>query len=174
MKTLLWMILGIVLVVVFFALAFFYIHSEHILDKEDFREPLHGNTVYESLHTENHENGTRVYGTVIVSEPDVKFDDTTVYVKIVDASMQDVPSILLTRQAIPNVSYDSNNDDEKIRFSIPIIFDIQERRDYYVSAHADVDGDKSTTHGDYVTMTAYPVLANGFSDERHLVLEKVS
>ena len=116
---------------------------------------------------------TRVYGTIKVSEPDVKFDDATVYVRIIDASMQDVPSILLTMQVIQNASYDSNSDNKMIRFSIPITFDVQERRNYYVSAHVDLDGDKSASSGDYVTMTAYPVLANGFSDERHLVLEKV-
>ena len=130
-------------------------------------------TVYGPSVTENSENETRVYGTIKVSEPDVKFDDATVYVRIIDALMQDAPSILLTMQVIQNASYDSNSNNKMIRFSIPITFDVQERRDYYVSAHVDLDGDKSASSGDYVTMTSHPVLANGFLDERHLVLEKV-
>ena len=175
MKTRSLIVIGAVIVaVVFFASVLFVIPSWNISNPEDFREPLYGTTVYKTSDTKNNENETRVYGTIKIGEPGVRFDDATVYVKIVDASMQDVPSILLTRQIIQNVSYDSNNnDDEQIQFSIPITFDVQEKRDYYVSAHADLDGDKSTSQGDYVTMTAYPVLANGFSDERYLVLEKV-
>ena len=172
MKTRFLIIIGAI-VIVFFASVLFAIPSWHFSNQEDLREPLYGSTVYEPAGTENNENETRIHGTIRVSESGVKFDDATVYVKIVDASMQDVPSILLTRQVIQNVSYDSNND-EKIRFSIPIIFDVQERRDYYVSAHADLDGDKSTSLGDYVTMTAYPVLTNGFPNEQYLILEKVN
>ena len=171
MKGKLLIIIGVV--VVFFASVLFAIQSWNSSYQEDFQKPLYGTTVYEPSVIENNESKTRVYGTIKISEPGVKFDDATVYIRIIDASMQDAPSILLTMQVIQNASYDSNSDDKMILFSIPITFDVQERRDYYVSAHVDLDGDKSASSGDYVTMTAYPVLANGFSDERHLVLEKV-
>ena len=160
-------------VVICFASVLFVITSWNPSYQEDFQKPLYGTTVYNPSLTEYNEDKTKVYGTIRVGEPGVKFDDATVYVRIIDASMQDAPSILLTMQIIENMSYDSNNDDKRIRFSIPITFDVQERRDYYVSAHADLDGDKCASSGDYVTMTAYPVLANGFSDEHQLVLEKV-
>ena len=173
MKTRVLIVLGIAVAVASFASVLFTIPSWNSSYQEDFQKPLYGTTVYGPSVTENSENETRVYGTIKVSEPDVKFDDATVYVRIIDASMQDAPSILLTMQVIQNASYDSNSNNKMIRFSIPITFDVQERRDYYVSAHVDLDGDKSASSGDYVTMTSYPVLANGFLDEQHLVLEKV-
>jgi hypothetical protein len=58
-------------------------------------------------------------------------------------------------------------------FSIPVAFEVNESATYYVSAHADIDGDGQTSKGDWVSMTAHPVLSHGNVNEASIILSLV-
>ena len=118
-------------------------------------------------------SGTVVHGTINADSIDVRFEDITVYVKLVDASLQDVSSVLLGEQTLENVNYDSRLRYAGILFSIPVEFQINESATCYVSAHADIDGDGRTSKGDWVSMTAHPVLSHGNANEASIILSLV-
>lgn len=114
-----------------------------------------------------------VHGTINADSLDVQFEDVTVYVQLVDASLQDVSSILLGEQILENVNYDSRLRYAGILFSIPIEFEIHESATYHVSAHADIDGDGQTSKGDWISMASHPVLSHGSTNEASIILSLV-
>ena len=116
---------------------------------------------------------TVIHGTINADSVDVQFEDVTVYVQLVDASLQDVSSILLGEQILENVNYDSRLRYVGILFSIPVEFQINESATYYVSAHVDIDGDGQTSKGDWISMTAHPVLSHGSANEASIILSRV-
>ncbi len=86
-----------------------------------------------------------VHGTINADTPNVTFESVTIYVKLVDASLQDVSSILLGETVLENVDYNSNLRYAGILYSVPVDFEINESASYYISAHADIDGDGQTS-----------------------------
>ena len=114
-----------------------------------------------------------VHGTINADTPNVIFKNVTIYVQLVDASLQDVPSILLGKTILEDVSYNSNLRYAGILYSVTVDFEINESATYYVSAHADIDGDGQTSKGDWVSMTAHPVLSHGSGNESSIILSLV-
>lgn len=113
-------------------------------------------------------------GKIYVESSEIKFDGATVYVKIEDTTLQDTSSILLKRIVLDDVNYDDSIPEYGILFSIPVDFEIDEKKDYLVSADIDTNNNGKQDRGDYVTTVAYPVL-NSFSKYYvDMILERIN
>jgi hypothetical protein len=85
-----------------------------------------------------------------------KVNDATLYVRLQDATMQDIGAPIIAATTLFNISYDSAAD-APIAFSLPIP-DLPGRRDYCVTAHLDLDGvGAELSAGDYITTISYPI-----------------
>ena len=102
-------------------------------------------------------------GKIYVESSEIKFDGATVYVKIEDTTLQDTSSILLKRIVLEDVNYDDSIPEYGILFSMPVDFEVDEKKDYLISADIDTNNNRKQDRGDYVTTVAYPVL-NSFSE----------
>ena len=98
----------------------------------------------------------------IVIEGEVHFVDVssstphaTVYVQLVDVTLADAPSEVITEEVIYDVSIDVGNPLD-VPFSIRAP-SLDERATYTLMVHVDVSGSGDITLGDYITMESYPV-----------------
>jgi len=98
-----------------------------------------------------------VKGDVVFEENTKSFHNATVYIKLLDVGKQDVESKVVSTQILNNVSFDQEKD-KKISFSLRGNITKSHFATYVVSVLVDLDGDKETSLGDYITMTNYQVL----------------
>ena len=98
-----------------------------------------------------------VKGDVVFEENIKPFHNATVYIKLLDVGKQDVESKVVSTQFLNNVSFDQEKD-KKISFSLRGNITKSHFATYVVSVLVDLDGDKETSLGDYITMTNYQVL----------------
>lgn len=106
-----------------------------------------------------YENQSIVSGEIFF-EGDIRpFKNATVFVSIEDVSIQDLPSLTISKQVLENVDYDPSKMN-KIKFSLPV--PIKDLTGWYiVKVLVDIDGDGEISKGDYITMAYYHVLTHG-------------
>jgi uncharacterized lipoprotein YbaY len=98
-----------------------------------------------------------VRGEALFPENAPAVSGATLYVRLQDVSYADAPARLIAEQVIPDVSW-SGKGPHRVEFalegSVP-----DERADYAVAAHLDVDGDGRVSRGDYLSLERHPVRA---------------
>jgi uncharacterized lipoprotein YbaY len=117
-------------------------------------------------------------GKIIFDKNNVKpFSGATVYIRLQDVTMQDVPSKLILQQVIKDLSYDGNDianyhHQKKLEFELfgDIVVDV--RRSYAISVHIDVDNNGKINSGDFINMESYPVITHGYPKDYVLVRVK--
>ena len=83
-------------------------------------------------------------------------------IMVEDVSLADAASVGVAEQIIDGVSYDPTD-------GTPLAFSLHgevrdDRANYAVRVHIDVDRDGRVSRGDYITMESYPVLTWGHPD----------
>jgi uncharacterized lipoprotein YbaY len=108
-----------------------------------------------------------VKGHIVLDKNVKSFSGATIYVSLLDVTMQDAGSKLISQQVIKDVSYycDDYNDlicnQKKIGFEL--FSDMTNfRRMYSISVHIDVDNNGEVNLGDYISMESYPVITYGY------------
>lgn len=89
---------------------------------------------------------------------------STAKVRVVDASLEDAPSIEVATGSISLAGPGPH------AFSIP--FTVKPNVRYVVQAHVDVDGDGQVSKGDFITMESYPVF-NGYDATVDIEVKRV-
>src|SRR4051812_26144601 len=100
-----------------------------------------------------------VTGRVMFGSDAQSFSGATVRVKLEDVSRADAPAQVLTEQLIHNVSYTPRSA-AAVSFALAGVV-LDERRDYVVRVHVDLDGDGQIQPGDYISVESYPVVTYG-------------
>ncbi len=90
------------------------------------------------------------------------FTGAQMRIMLEDVSRLDAPSISIVEQVIDGVSYDSSSG-TSLEFSLHGAIP-NERANYAVRVHVDVDRDGRVSRGDYITMESFPVLTHGHPD----------
>ena len=84
------------------------------------------------------------------------------YVRLLDTSLADAPSITVAEQIIKDVAA-QNAKGRSIKFAL--YGELRDARaSYTVSVHIDVDLDGLVSVGDYISMQSYPVISFGYPD----------
>jgi uncharacterized lipoprotein YbaY len=84
------------------------------------------------------------------------------YVRLLDTSLADAPSITIAEQIIKDVAA-QNAKWGSIKFALH--GELRDARaNYIVSVHVDVDLDGLVSVGDYISMQSYPVITFGYPD----------
>lgn len=102
---------------------------------------------------------SRVTGRVVFGPDARPFSGATVRVQIEDVSLADAAAQILTEQVIHNISYTPDSAVE-VPFALAA-GRTDERRDYVVRVHVDLNGDGQIQPGDYISTESYPVLTYG-------------
>jgi uncharacterized lipoprotein YbaY len=99
------------------------------------------------------------------------FSGATVYIRLEDVTMQDVPSKLISQQVIKNVCYNYVAGHHKNRIEFALFSDIvvDVRRSYAISVHIDVDNNGNINSGDFINTESYPVITHGYPNDNVLV-----
>lgn len=97
-------------------------------------------------------------GNVIV-EGGRGFSDAQMRIMVEDVSRLNAASTRIAEQVIDGVSYDPSG-------GVPLQFSVEgvvpnDRANYTVRVHVDVDRDGNVSRGDFITMESYPVLTRG-------------
>jgi uncharacterized lipoprotein YbaY len=107
-------------------------------------------------------------GEIVFDNNNVKpFTGATVYIRLEDVTMQDVPSKLITQQVIKDVSYDDDiaghHHQKKLEFELfGDIEIIDSRAMYAVRVYTDVDNNGKINSGEYINMESCPVITHGY------------
>ncbi|MBU1050365.1 YbaY family lipoprotein [Candidatus Bipolaricaulota bacterium] len=105
-----------------------------------------------------------VRGSIRISGDDVCGGSATAYVRVLDVSLADAPSVTVGELVLTNVSID-----EVVRHGLEFSLwidnvEVKERNRYVVSVLIDCDGDADMGTGDYYSKQAYPVFADSSPD----------
>jgi putative lipoprotein len=115
-------------------------------------------------------NEVVVSGTVSFGADVVPFNKATVYISLLDVSMQDVLSKTLAKQVIKDIKY---SPDKRIPFSVKGNIE-DERGMYVITVHVDVDGDGRVSIGDYITTGLHQISALGNTKGLNVQVQRVS
>jgi uncharacterized lipoprotein YbaY len=111
-----------------------------------------------------------ITGTVSFGSDAIPFDKATAYISLLDVSMQDAPSKIISKQVITDIKYVAG---KKIEFSIKGKIE-DERGTYIISVHIDVDGDSKVSVGDYITTGYHQVASHGNTSGLNIKVERVT
>jgi len=95
----------------------------------------------------------------VVIEAGRAFSGARMRIILEDVSRVDAASVGVAEQIIDAFSYDPT-DGASLAFSLPGEVP-DDRANYAVRVHIDVDRDGRVSRGDYITMESYPVLTQG-------------
>jgi uncharacterized lipoprotein YbaY len=98
------------------------------------------------------------------------FSGATVYVRVDDVSLMDVPTTLISQQILENVDFQPG---QTIPFEVYGRKPLDDHARYQLSVHVSLSGSADVEKGDYITMESYPVLTQGYPDEVHVVVRRV-
>jgi hypothetical protein len=98
--------------------------------------------------------GASVSGTIEFQDVPEHSSGVTVYVRVQDTTRADAKSSIVAERVIPDVSIFPGA--KPLSFSVDKIPEDPRAR-YVVRVHADVDGDKLVSRGDYVSTQSYPL-----------------
>ena len=99
-----------------------------------------------------------VTGNVVI-EGGRPFSGAQMRIMLEDVSRLDAPSIGIAEQVIDDVVYNPGSG-ASLEFSLHGAIP-NERANYTVRVHVDVDRDGQVSRGDYITMESFPVLTHG-------------
>jgi uncharacterized lipoprotein YbaY len=126
---------------------------------------------FSNLISENMSSEFFVQGDITFIETGRSFSAATVYVRLEETTEADLASKIVAEQVIRELSHQQGGA-EKISFSLQgQIFD--DKADYIVSVHVDVDNDGQISEGDYINMESYPALATGRSSQISVCVQQI-
>ena len=105
-----------------------------------------------------------INGTIIFDNGET-FSNATIYIRLEDISLMDVPSKILITQTMSNIYYDKKTNKQGIKFFIDIDkISFNSTNNYSIFVHIDVNNDGKLNAGDYVSFQNNPVLTHGHSN----------
>lgn len=112
-----------------------------------------------------------VNGKILFGKDVGTFSGATVNVYLEDISLQDAPSKIVVKQAIPNVLHERGTD-TSLEFELygekP-----DQRASYSIRVHVDLHGGGQIHRGDCITKQAYPVLTFGHPNNVAITVHEV-
>jgi uncharacterized lipoprotein YbaY len=107
---------------------------------------------------------------IIVFEDNIKpFTGATIYIRLLDVSLQDAPSKLIAEQVIKNASY---SNDQKIEFAIYGNITNNYAR-HSINIHVDTDNNGKISKGDFITMQSYPVITFNYPNNIEVNVKEI-
>jgi uncharacterized lipoprotein YbaY len=101
-----------------------------------------------------------VKGRIIIDSDIKSFSGATIFVRLKDATFADTYSKLVSEQIIKNVNYDIRTPNQ---FDFELYAEnLDDKADYIIEVHIDVDGNGIVSSGDFINMESYPVISHGF------------
>jgi uncharacterized lipoprotein YbaY len=113
-----------------------------------------------------------VRGRIFFDKDAGSFTGATVYVRLENVSRADAAAELVAEQVLRGVAH-RYGEEQALPFELEVE-SVNERGEYSVRVHVDVDGDRAIGLGDYITTQSYPVLTYGRPDHVDVKLEKVT
>ncbi len=114
-----------------------------------------------------------INGTIIFDKGEI-FSNATIYIRLEDTSLMDVPSKILIKQTMSNISYGKNTNENGIKFFIDIDkITFNSNNNYSIFVHVDVNNDGKLNSDDYVSFQNNPVLTQGHSNFVTIKVDKI-
>jgi uncharacterized lipoprotein YbaY len=114
--------------------------------------------------------GASIHGTIEFRDVGEPKGSVTVYVRVQDTGHADAPASTVAEQVLTGVSIASGS--PTIAFTVTGI-PPNPRARYSIRVHADVDGDRTVSRGDYVSTQSYGVPAGGAATALAIVVHEV-
>jgi len=112
-----------------------------------------------------------VRGRILFEKDAGSFTGATVYVRLENVSRAGAAAERVAEQVLRGVSH-REGEEQALPFELRVE-SVNERADYSVRVHVDVDDDRAISLGDYITTQSYPVLTFGRPDHVDVIVEKV-
>jgi uncharacterized lipoprotein YbaY len=112
-----------------------------------------------------------VTGKVILDGWQGEPGSATVYVRLLDTSLMDVAARRIAETIVHDIEVD-HLQLEGMHFCIPVE-EVDARARYEVSVLVDLDGDGQKGVGDYISVSAYPVLTHGHPDSVDILVRRI-
>ena len=112
-----------------------------------------------------------VRGRILFDKDVGPFTGATVYVRVENVSRADAAAEVAAEQVLRGVSY-RGGEEEALSFELRVD-SVDERAQYSVRVHVDVDGDGEISPGDYVSPASHPVLTYGQPNQAEIRLERI-
>lgn len=120
------------------------------------------------------ENLKFIDGTIIFDKGGETFSNATIYIRLEDVSLMDVPSKILFKKTMSNISYDKNSNENGINFFIDINkINFRSTNNYSIFVHIDLNNDGKVNAGDYVSFQNNPVLTYGHSNTVTIKVQRI-
>ena len=108
-------------------------------------------------------------GAIVIPEKESLPGNAVAYVHLLDTSLADAPSTIVSEQVIENVA---RAIDQNRRIQFTLYGQIEDlKANYSVSVHIDLDNDGRISLGDYVNVQSYPVITYGYP--KHIEVKTV-
>jgi len=112
-----------------------------------------------------------VRGRILFDKDVGPFTGTTVYVRLENVSRVDAIAERVAEQVVHEVSH-AEGEEKALAFELRLD-EVNERAEYSVRVHVDVDGDGALSRGDYHSPESYPVLTYDRPNEVEVRLERI-
>jgi putative lipoprotein len=112
-----------------------------------------------------------VRGRILFDKDVGPFTGATVYVRLENVSRADAAADVAAEQTLRGVSH-ADGEEQALSFEL-LVESIDERAQYSVRVHVDVDGDGELSPGDYVSPATHPVLTYGHPIQAEIRLERI-
>ena len=112
-----------------------------------------------------------VRGRILFDKDVGPFTSATVYVRLENVSRADAAAVCVAEQVHREVSH-AAGEEKTLPFELHVDA-VNERAEYSVRVHVDVDGDGAISTGDYISPESYPVLTYGRPNEIDVRLERI-
>ncbi|HEX6044354.1 MAG TPA: YbaY family lipoprotein [Pyrinomonadaceae bacterium] len=112
-----------------------------------------------------------VRGRILFDKDVAPFTGATVYVRLENVSRADAAAEVAAEQVLRGVSH-RGGEEEALPFELRVE-SVDERAQYSVRVHVDVDGDGELSPGDYVSPASHPVLTYGQPNHAEVRLERI-
>ena len=105
-------------------------------------------------------SGSIVKGRIVIDSDIKSLSGAAIFVRLEDASFADTHSTLVSEQIIKSVNYDVKSPNQ---FDFELHAEnLDDKADYIIQVHIDVDGNGIVSSGDFINMESYPVITHGF------------
>lgn len=112
-----------------------------------------------------------VTGEIVFSKDLDSFSGAKVIVYLEDVSFLDVPSRVVVKQVIPDISHQIETKN-RVQFALKTE-NLNERANYSIRVHVSFHEDEQIHRGDYITMENYPVLTFGYPNHVSVPVQQV-
>jgi len=112
-----------------------------------------------------------IKGKLKFEDRDISFTNATMHVYLENVSVVDVSSEIIVHYERKNVNF-PNKKSRTLSFEITCR-DLDERANYAIRVHIDINRDGKVSKGDFINMQSYPVITFGYPRQISILVRQV-